>query len=175
MEQQLDRMARGELDRSGYLKDFYLSDGTDGPIGLKPMVDDLGDIDARAINSIEIGEGITLRVGRYGAYVERLPRDEQGQVIEGADPQRASVSDRKSTRLNSSHVASSYAVFCLKTTVTPSPKRQPCLSRRQQIARPRKIARHESNHTPCCTARSGKRRGVRGGALRSYASRRWLR
>ena len=93
MEQQLDRMARGELDRSGYLKDFYLSDGTDGPIGLKPMVDDLGDIDARAINSIEIGEGITLRVGRYGAYVERLPRDEQGQVIEGADPQRASVSD----------------------------------------------------------------------------------
>src|SRR5699024_3676959 len=69
MEQQLDRMARGELDRSGYLKDFYLSDGTDGPIGLKPMVDDLGDIDARAINSIEIGEGITLRVGRYGASV----------------------------------------------------------------------------------------------------------
>src|SRR5699024_9396165 len=29
----------------------------------------------------------------YGAYVERLPRDEQGQAIEGADPQRASVSD----------------------------------------------------------------------------------
>src|SRR5690625_2003283 len=107
MEQQLDRMARGGPARSGYLTDSSLSAGTDGPIGLKPMVDDLGDIDARAINSIEIGEGITLRVGRYGAYVERLPRDEQGQVIEGADPQRASVSDdiapedRKSTRLNS--------------------------------------------------------------------------
>ena len=61
---------RAERGRST-CKNFYLSDGTDGPIGLKPMVDDLGDIDARAINSIAIGEGITLRVGRYGAYVER--------------------------------------------------------------------------------------------------------
>ncbi|HEX7352951.1 type I DNA topoisomerase [Brachybacterium sp.] len=93
MEQQLDRMAQGDLARSEYLKNFYLSDGTDGPIGLKPMVDDLGEIDARAINSIEIGEGITLRVGRYGAYVEQLVRDESGEVVEGADPRRANVSD----------------------------------------------------------------------------------
>ncbi|MFC7375253.1 type I DNA topoisomerase [Brachybacterium sp. GCM10030267] len=93
MEEQLDRMARGELGRAQYLEDFYLSDGSEGPIGLKPMVDDLGDIDARAINSIEIGEGITLRVGRYGAYVERQPRDENGEPIEGGEPQRASVSD----------------------------------------------------------------------------------
>src|SRR5690625_4773289 len=47
----------------------------------------------RARSTASRSEGITLRVGRYGAYVERLPRDEQGQVIEGADPQRASVSD----------------------------------------------------------------------------------
>jgi DNA topoisomerase-1 len=93
MEAQLDRMARGELGRADYLRSFYLSDGTDGPIGLKPMVDHLGEIDARAINSIEIGEGITLRVGRYGAYVEQLPTDEDGNVIEGADPRRANVSD----------------------------------------------------------------------------------
>src|SRR5699024_5702371 len=65
----------------------------DGPIGLKPMVDDLGEIDARAINSIEIGEGITLRVGRYGAYIEQIARDEDGTPIEGADPRRANVSD----------------------------------------------------------------------------------
>src|SRR5690625_6469964 len=32
-----------------------------------------------------------------------------------------SVIDRKSTRLNSSHVATSYAVFCLKTNTTASP------------------------------------------------------
>jgi DNA topoisomerase-1 len=93
MEAQLDRMARGELGRADYLRSFYLSDGTDGPIGLKPMVDHLGEIDARAINSIEIGEGITLRVGRYGAYVEQLPTDEDGDVVEGADPRRANVSD----------------------------------------------------------------------------------
>ena len=93
MEQQLDRMAQGDLGRSQYLRNFYLSDGTDSPIGLKPMVDDLGEIDARAINSIEIGEGITLRVGRYGAYVEQIARDENGEPIEGADPRRANVSD----------------------------------------------------------------------------------
>ncbi|NMA76674.1 MAG: DNA topoisomerase I, partial [Actinomycetales bacterium] len=93
MEQQLDRMAQGDLARSEYLRNFYLSDGSDHPIGLKPMVDDLGEIDARAINSIEIGEGITLRVGRYGAYVEQIARGEDGEPIEGADPRRANVSD----------------------------------------------------------------------------------
>src|SRR5690625_5902177 len=31
--------------------------------------------------------------------------------------------DRKSTRLNSSHVAISYAVFCLKKTSAPPPRR----------------------------------------------------
>src|SRR5437868_10768676 len=36
---------------------------------------------------------------------------------------RASSEDRKSTRLNSSHVSTSYAVFCLKKKTAP---RQPC-------------------------------------------------
>ena len=31
----------------------------------------LDEIDARAINTIEIGDGIDLRVGRYGPYLER--------------------------------------------------------------------------------------------------------
>lgn len=71
-------MARGELGRADYLRDFYLSDGSgDAPIGPKLMVDDLGEIDARAINSIDIGEGIT-RACRYGAYVEQYPTDEEG-------------------------------------------------------------------------------------------------
>src|SRR5437870_11504279 len=35
-----------------------------------------------------------------------------------ADPSDAT--DRKSTRLNSSHVANSYAVFCLKKKISPS-------------------------------------------------------
>ena len=44
-----------------------------------------GDIDAREVNSIPIGDGIVLRVGRYGPYVERGPRE---RVVE-----RASVPD----------------------------------------------------------------------------------
>src|SRR5437870_6350739 len=49
---------------------------------------------------------------------------------------RVSKLDRKSTRLNSSHVAISYAVFCLKkknsnTTISPSnyPATSPCNAR----------------------------------------------
>src|SRR5690625_6585492 len=38
---------------------------------------------------------------------------------------RTLVTDRKSTRLNSSHVAISYAVFCLKKKKTQHHKRRP--------------------------------------------------
>src|SRR5437870_1530111 len=37
-----------------------------------------------------------------------------GKIIEEGEPKKLKESDRKSTRLNSSHVAISYAVFCLK-------------------------------------------------------------
>src|SRR5690349_22815850 len=36
------------------------------------------------------------------------------EVADGADPAQDLLQDRKSTRLNSSHVEISYAVFCLK-------------------------------------------------------------
>src|SRR5262249_49178265 len=48
---------------------FYFGDEEDE--GLKELVSDLGEIDARAVNTIEIGDGIELRVGRYGPYIER--------------------------------------------------------------------------------------------------------
>src|SRR5437868_13239747 len=41
----------------------------------------------------------------HSSIFERLPRDRSYSVH---------VEDRKSTRLNSSHVSTSYAVFCLK-------------------------------------------------------------
>src|SRR5439155_24302420 len=41
----------------------------------------------------------------------RIPRDACPWILELISP---AVRDRKSTRLNSSHVAISYAVFCLK-------------------------------------------------------------
>ena len=89
MERDLDRIAAGEEDRVAWLRRFYngqggavaqavASGGLDATAaaaalraqGLKGLVDSLGEIDARAVNSIEIGEGITLRVGRYGPYLE---------------------------------------------------------------------------------------------------------
>ena len=77
MEDDLDRIAAGDEHRVEWLGRFYFGDGTGG---LHELVSDLGAIDAREINSLEIGVGIVLRVGRYGPYLER-------------DGQRASVPD----------------------------------------------------------------------------------
>ncbi len=68
MEDDLDRIAAGDEERTGWLRRFYF--GADGDGGLHELVSDLGGIDAREINSIEIGDGIVLRVGRYGPYLE---------------------------------------------------------------------------------------------------------
>src|SRR5690606_30182796 len=58
--------------------------GRDGKEGLKDLVADAGDIDAREVNSIPLGDGIVLRVGRYGPYLE-VP------VPDGEPATRASV------------------------------------------------------------------------------------
>jgi len=68
MEADLDRIANGEADRTEWLKGFYFGD--DHQPGLRPVVDNLGEIDARALNSMPITEGITLRIGKYGPYLE---------------------------------------------------------------------------------------------------------
>jgi DNA topoisomerase-1 len=68
MEDDLDRIASGDEHRVEWLGRFYFGDGTGG---LHELVSDLGAIDAREINSLEIGDGIVLRVGRYGPYLER--------------------------------------------------------------------------------------------------------
>ncbi|MCY7373172.1 MAG: hypothetical protein LH461_05665, partial [Spirochaetaceae bacterium] len=60
--------------------------GPDGDPGLHELVSGFGDIDAREVNSIPIGNDITLRVGRYGPYVQRGPDGEESS-------QRASVPD----------------------------------------------------------------------------------
>ena len=84
MESDLDRIASGEEDRNDWLTAFYFGDSTADRPGLKPTVDDLGDIDAREINTIGIAEGIDLRVGRYGPYLEVAQAG-------GEDPKRVSV------------------------------------------------------------------------------------
>ncbi|MFC5370899.1 type I DNA topoisomerase [Arcanobacterium bovis] len=82
MEHDLDRIAAGEQDRVKYLANFYR--GTKDASGLRDQVGSLGDIDARAVNTIEIGDGIAVRVGRFGPYLEETNDD-------GTEGRRASV------------------------------------------------------------------------------------
>jgi DNA topoisomerase-1 len=104
MEEDLDRIAGGDEQRAAWLERFYfgLSDGgneaTSGQ-GLKHLVEDLGEIDAREISTIPIGDGIVVRVGRYGPYVEEtVPQGvdlSTGEIAEGASgtPRRATIGD----------------------------------------------------------------------------------
>ncbi len=68
MENDLDRIAEGDADRVDWLTEFYF--GSDKHRGLRDVIENLGDIDAREINSIHITDDITLRIGRYGPYLE---------------------------------------------------------------------------------------------------------
>ena len=73
MEGDLDRIAAGEENGAEFLSGFFFGpDGSGEKGGLRHDVASLGDdIDARAVNSIDLGRGVTLRVGRYGPYLEK--------------------------------------------------------------------------------------------------------
>ncbi len=86
MEDGLDLIASGADGRVEWLRRFYFGDEATSGEGLRDLVADLGDIDARAISTIDIGDGIVVRVGRYGPYVEEVAAD-------GADPRRATIGD----------------------------------------------------------------------------------
>src|SRR5437868_9959044 len=70
-------------------------------------------------------------------FRSRLPRGDaasRGVVVMGLPPRRApprAVQDRKSTRLNSSHVSISYAVLCLKKKKSHHQLNQPQGKRRE--------------------------------------------
>ncbi|WP_340377239.1 type I DNA topoisomerase [Streptomyces sp. SS7] len=99
MEDDLDRIARGEAQSVPWLKRFYFGEtapdsgipaGAEGGAadagngdgdhlgGLKELVTDLGAIDAREVSSFPVGNGIVLRVGRFGPYIERGEKDSEG-------------------------------------------------------------------------------------------------
>ncbi|WP_407344730.1 type I DNA topoisomerase [Pengzhenrongella phosphoraccumulans] len=90
MEEDLDAIAAGDKNRVEWLTRFYFGDadgaGAGEIEGLSHAVENLGEIDAREVNSIDIGDGITVRVGRYGPYIEEI-------AVAGAvgDPKRAAV------------------------------------------------------------------------------------
>ncbi|MBT2233196.1 type I DNA topoisomerase [Nonomuraea sp. NEAU-A123] len=70
MEKVLDDIANDRAERVPELQRFYYGEG--GDEGLKEMVTDLGDIDAKEISSFPIRDtDIVIRVGRYGPYLDR--------------------------------------------------------------------------------------------------------
>ncbi|WP_200308261.1 type I DNA topoisomerase [Streptomyces adelaidensis] len=111
MEDDLDRIARGEAKAVPWLRRFYFGESTgangtaaeagngDGDHlgGLKELVTDLGAIDAREVSSFPVGNGIVLRVGRYGPYVERGEKDSEGH--QRADVQEDLAPDELSVEL----------------------------------------------------------------------------
>lgn len=77
MENGLDRIAHGEESGRDWLTRFYFGSGSESAqsslqahVGLQQQVAELGEIDAREINTIDIGDGLSVRVGRYGPYLE---------------------------------------------------------------------------------------------------------
>jgi DNA topoisomerase-1 len=68
MEEDLDQIADGQVDRLDWLKKFYFGGGD--MVGLQPTAENILDQDPRAINSIAITDEITLRTGQYGPYLE---------------------------------------------------------------------------------------------------------
>ncbi|MCH4839929.1 type I DNA topoisomerase [Bifidobacterium pseudocatenulatum] len=95
MESGLDQIASGQETGRNWLTRFYFGSGKgaaqsadEAHAGLQQQVAQLGEIDAREINTIEIGDGLHVRVGRYGPYLEDMNHlDDEG------NPKRASLPD----------------------------------------------------------------------------------
>ena len=95
MESGLDQIASGQETGRNWLARFYFGSGEgaaqsadEAHAGLQQQVAQLGEIDAREINTIEIGDGLHVRVGRYGPYLEDMNHlDDEG------NPKRASLPD----------------------------------------------------------------------------------
>ncbi|MEO7348632.1 MAG: type I DNA topoisomerase [Terrimesophilobacter sp.] len=87
MESDLDRIAEGEANRVDWLTSFYF--GGEKYRGLRNVIDNLGEIDAKTINSIYIDENVTLRIGKYGPYLEVLDPEADAE----AKPRRVNIPD----------------------------------------------------------------------------------
>jgi DNA topoisomerase-1 len=90
LEDVLDEVANGREERLHVLQGFWTGE-EDGDTGLKRLVENLPDIDARGLATFPLGEDIALRVGRYGPYVEGPPftKGDDGKDV----PTRANVPD----------------------------------------------------------------------------------
>ncbi|MFZ1176599.1 MAG: topoisomerase C-terminal repeat-containing protein, partial [Mycobacterium sp.] len=101
MEDELDAIASGQEQRSNWLHNFYFGgdhgvpDSVARSGGLKKLVGvNLEGIDAREVNSIKLfddaqGRPVHVRVGKNGAYLERMVAGDDGELT----PQRANLND----------------------------------------------------------------------------------
>jgi DNA topoisomerase I len=89
MEDVLDEIAAGRRDRNTELAEFYFGKGD--VEGLQKLVSELGEIDARELSTFRIGEGIDLRVGRYGPYIEDATHETRANVPEDLPPDELTV------------------------------------------------------------------------------------
>ncbi|MCD9154203.1 type I DNA topoisomerase [Aeromicrobium duanguangcaii] len=84
----LDEISHGRENRVAVLESFW-SGEDEQDTGLKRLVDNLPEIDARGLATFDLGDDIAVRVGRYGPYVEGPP------MVEGKDgtptPTRANI------------------------------------------------------------------------------------
>jgi DNA topoisomerase-1 len=85
MEDDLDRIADGKEDRVAWLNSFYF--GSAKHRGLRSVIDNLGEIDAKSINSIRLDDEVTLRIGKYGPYLEVM----DGDAAPEATPRRVNI------------------------------------------------------------------------------------
>jgi DNA topoisomerase I len=97
MEDVLDEVAAGRRIAKDVLARFYFGGGD--LEGLKTLVTGLGEIDARELSTFELADGIVVRVGRYGPYVE----DEEGNranIPEDLPPDELTVEVAKALLAN---------------------------------------------------------------------------
>ena len=87
MESDLDRIADGREKRVDWLTSFYF--GGAKYRGLRNVIDNLGEIDAKSVNSIPLDDQVTLRIGKYGPYLEVTDPD----AADEAKPRRVNIPD----------------------------------------------------------------------------------
>ena len=102
MEDDLDRIAEGELEREPWLHRFYFGDDSKEAVGLaaeglKQRIDSSWEaIDARAISTIPLGEDadgrkIAARVGRYGPYLEAGDGEQRATLPDDQPPDELTI------------------------------------------------------------------------------------
>src|SRR6266516_5925486 len=81
------------------------------------------------IYTLSLHDALPIFHGHEQRYQVKAAFDEQGRIL--------GLEDRKSTRLNSSHRTSSYAVFCWKKKKNTGPKGNPYTENRCSYANAR--------------------------------------